>query len=103
MIDIPVTTPRDFLADKGYYSDKLREKLLFRDILPVIPLCSNRKDPILYNLQHYKDRNHIEQMFNKLKLFRRIATRYDKTRKSFLAFLHLAAVKLWLPSFVNRT
>ncbi|MFT8797898.1 transposase [Zymomonas mobilis] len=64
---------------------------------------SNRKKHIPYNLQHYKDRNCIERMFNKLKQFRRIATHYDKTRKSFLAFLHIAAVKLWLPYFVNRT
>ena len=41
-------------------------------------------------------------MFNRLKQFRRIATRYDKTALSFLAFLHLAAAKLWLPAFVNR-
>ncbi|MCA1956116.1 transposase, partial [Zymomonas sp.] len=88
---------------KGYDSDKLREKLLFRGILPVIPPRSNRKESIFYNVQHYKNRNRIERMFNRLKPFRRIATRYDKTRKSFLAFLHIAAVKLWLPSFVNRT
>ncbi|MCA1955337.1 MAG: IS5 family transposase [Zymomonas sp.] len=103
LIDIPVTTPRHFLSKKGYDSDKLREKLLFRGILPVIPPRSNRKEYIPYDLQHYKDRNHIERMFNKLKPFSRIATRYDKTKKSFLAFLHLAAVKLWLPSFVSRT
>ncbi|MBF0852303.1 transposase, partial [Gluconobacter sp. R75690] len=48
-------------------------------------------------------RNRIERMFNTLKQFRRIATRYDQTRKSFRAFLNLAAAKLWLPSFVNRT
>ena len=42
-------------------------------------------------------------MFNRLKQFRRIATRYDKTAKSFLAFLNIAAVRLWLPSFVNMT
>jgi transposase len=41
-------------------------------------------------------------MFNRIKQNRRIATRYDKTRKSFEAFLILAAVKLWLPTFVNR-
>ncbi|MFZ1431306.1 MAG: IS5/IS1182 family transposase, partial [Geminicoccaceae bacterium] len=40
--------------------------------------------------------------FNRLKQFRRIATRYDKTASSFLAFLNLAAAKLWLPTFVNR-
>ena len=42
-------------------------------------------------------------MFNRLKQFRRIATRYDKTAVSFLGFLALAAAKIWLPSFVNRT
>jgi transposase len=42
-------------------------------------------------------------MFNKLKQFRRVATRYDKTRKSLSAFLALAAAKIWLPYFVNRT
>jgi len=41
-------------------------------------------------------------MFNRLKQFRRIATRYDKTARSFLGFLCLAAAKLWIPSFVNR-
>ena len=44
----------------------------------------------------------IERMFNRLKQFRRIATRYDKTALSFIGFLCLAAAKLWLPSFVNR-
>jgi transposase len=42
-------------------------------------------------------------MFNRLKQFRRIATRYDKTQKSFEAFLALAAAKIWLPHFVNMT
>jgi transposase len=42
-------------------------------------------------------------MFNRLKQFRRFATRYDKKRKSFSAFLTLAAAKMWLPYFVNRT
>jgi transposase len=42
-------------------------------------------------------------MFNRLKQFRRIATRYDKTTLSFLAFLSLAAARIWLPAFVNMT
>jgi hypothetical protein len=41
-------------------------------------------------------------MFNRLKQFRRVATRYDKTRKSFESFLALAAAKIWLPYFVSR-
>nr|WP_264986214.1 IS5 family transposase [Novacetimonas hansenii] len=103
LTDLPVVTPRRLLADKGYDSDRIRETLLFRGILPVIPSRSNRKENIPCDFRCYRDRNRIERMFNKLKQFRRIATRYDKTRKSFLAFLNLAAIKLWLPSFVNRT
>jgi transposase len=41
-------------------------------------------------------------MFNKLKQYRRIATRYDKALLSFIGFLCLAASKLWMPAFVNR-
>nr|WP_244544572.1 transposase [Cohaesibacter marisflavi] len=52
------------------------------------------------NFNAYRQRNRIERMFNRLKQFRRIATRYDKTAISFMGFLCLAAVKLWLPSFV---
>jgi transposase len=63
---------------------------------------ANRKEPIACDFKSYKDRNRIERMFNRLKQFRRVATRYDKTSKSFKAFLNLAAAKLWLPTFVNR-
>nr|WP_268890836.1 transposase [Brucella tritici] len=59
--------------------------------------------PPACDFQAYKDRNRIERMFNRLKQFRRIATRYDKTRKSFEAFLAIAAVKIWPPHFVNMT
>ena len=91
------------LADKGYDGDDVRSALLLRNILPVIPPKANRKEPISCNFKAYKDRNRIERMFNRLKQFRRIATRYDKTALSFIGFLCLAAAKLWLPSFVNRT
>ncbi|WP_394702266.1 transposase [uncultured Cohaesibacter sp.] len=53
------------------------------------------------NFNAYRQRNRIERMFNRLKQFRRIATRYDTTAISFMEFLCLAAVKLWLPTFVN--
>ena len=91
------------LADKGYDGDDVRSSLLMRGILPVIPPKANRKEPIACDFKAYKDRNRIERMFNRLKQFRRIATRYDKTALSFVGFLCLAAAKLWLPSFVNRT
>ncbi|MBF0865247.1 transposase, partial [Gluconobacter sp. R71646] len=51
--------------------------------------------------RRYRDRNHIERMFNRLKQMRRIATRYDKTALSFKSFLNIAAARLWIGSFVN--
>jgi transposase len=94
-------TPKDLLADKGYDGDRFRENLLMRGILPVIPPRSNRKSPVHPDYRRYRDRNHIERMFGKLKPQRRIATRYDKTVLSFESFLNLVAARLWLKSFVN--
>jgi transposase len=90
------------LADKGYDADAIREELLFNGIEPVIPSKKDRKQPIPHDPDKYKQRNLIERLFNKLKNWRRIATRYDKTAESFLGFLGLVAAKLWVP-FVNRT
>lgn len=94
--------PRYLLADKGYDGDGVRQSLLMRGILPVIPPKSNRREKIECDFRRYRDRNRIERMFGRIKQFRRIATRYDKTALSFLGFLHLAAARLWLPTFVNR-
>jgi transposase len=97
-----VTKPKAMLADKGYDSDAVREELLIHGILPIIPPKITRREPAPCDFRRYRDRNRIERMFNRLKQFRRIATRYDKTSKSYLGFLSLAAAKLWLPHFVNR-
>jgi transposase len=102
LLAMPVGQPRLFLADKGYDGDDVRSSLLMCGIQPVIPPKANRRNPPACDLKAYKDRNRIERMFNKLKQFRRIATRFDKTAKSYLGFLCLAAAKIWLPSFVNR-
>jgi len=99
---MPVAKPQAMLADKGYDGDDVRARLLMKGILPIIPPKSNRKQPIKCDFGRYRDRNRIERMFNRLKQFRRIATRYDKTAISYLAFLSIAAAKLWLPYFVNR-
>jgi transposase len=98
---MPVAKPRMMLADKGFDGDEVRCALLMRAILPVIPPRSNRVDPPSCDFKTYKDRNRIERMFNRIKQFRRIATRYDKTRLSYESFLNLAAAMIWLPSFVN--
>lgn len=99
---MPFRKPRLLLADKGYDGDAVRQSLLLAGISPVIPPKSNRKEPIPCDFRAYQDRNRIERMFNKVKQFRRIATRYDKTKASFEAFLNLAAARLCLRDFVNR-
>jgi transposase len=91
------------IADKGYDGDEVRTALLMKGVLPVIPPKANRKEPIACDFRAYKDRNRIERMFNRLKQARRIATRYDKTASSFVAFLNIAASRLWLKHYVNRT
>ena len=100
---MPVAKPKALLADKGYDGDAVREDLLWRGILPIIPPKANRSQPIACDFRRYRDRNHVERLFNRLKQFRRIATRYDQTAASFLGFLSLVAAKLWLTHYVNRT
>jgi transposase len=62
----------------------------------VIPSKSSRKIPRQYDKNLYKARHLIENFFCKLKQFRAIATRYDKTDRNFLAAIHLAAAVIWL-------
>lgn len=98
---LPLPKPKAVLVDRDYDGDRFSKNLLLRGILPIIPPCSNRKASTHSDYGRYKDRNRIERMFGKLKQQRRIATRYDKTVLSFESFLNLAAVRIWLKSFVN--
>ena len=84
------------LADKGYDADYIIEAVEGIGAMAVIPPKSNRKTSREYDKDIYKERNLIERLFNKLKHFRRIATRYDKTALSFMSFLNVAAIYLWL-------
>ena len=77
--------------DKGYDSDHIRARIEKEGIEAVIPPKSNRKVPIAYDAAQYKLREKVERFFGRLKQFRRIATRYDKLSKTFLAFIHLVA------------
>jgi transposase len=67
LMEIPVTTPKGLLADKGYDGGRFRESLLIRGILPIIPPRSNRKVPEHPDYRRYRDRNRVERMFGKLK------------------------------------
>lgn len=84
------------LADRAYDNSKLRQFIASMKAEAVIPSTRSRKVPIPHNAQTYKLRNRIERCFNKLKHFRRFATRYDRRTTHFLAFVHLAAIALWL-------
>lgn len=84
------------LADKAYDNNDLRQTIADMKAEAVIPSTRSRKAPIPYDQTAYTDRNRIERCFNKLKHFRRFATRYDRTTDHYLAFIHLAAIILWL-------
>jgi transposase len=85
------------LADKGYDADAIRAEIAAAGVEAVIPAKSNRRAPIPHDRDKYRWRNLVERMFSKLKNWRRIATRYDKTKESYLGFVALASIKFWIP------
>ena len=93
---------RCLIGDMGYDADRIRQELLSRGIPPVIPSNPVRKEPLPLDRELYRLRNRVERLNNKLKQFRAVATRYDKTAASYLAVVHLAASRLWL-RFVHTT
>ena len=74
---------------------------LMQGMEAVIPPRANRTETIHYDPEKYQLREKVERWFNKLKPFRRIATRYDKLSRTFLAFVHLAATWIMVRSFIN--
>jgi transposase len=82
--------------DKAYDSNAIRAKLVAKGIEPVIPPKANRLDVILYDKEQYKQRNKVERLFNKIKQFRRVATRYEKLTAMFLGFVILALIVIML-------
>jgi len=85
------------LADKAFDADeRVIAPLLATGKIPVIPSKTNRKRARQYDKELYKARHLIENFFAKIKQFRAIATRYDKTARNFLAAIHLAASAVWL-------
>ena len=90
-----VKPPKRMLGDKAYDSAELREELDERGTKPVIPNRCNRKQPFSFNKRLYKLRWRIESAFNRLKDFRRIATRYDRLARNYLASVCLAAALVW--------
>jgi transposase len=87
--------PKRMLGDKAYDSAELRGALAQRGAKPVIPNRSNRNQPFPFSKRLYKLRWRTEAAFNRLKDFRRIATRYDKLARNYLASVCLVAALVW--------
>jgi transposase len=95
----PLITGIDFdalIADKAFDSNALRATLNERGAIAVIPAKADRKASIPHDTEMYKWRHLIENFFQRLKEFRRIATRYDKTDTSFAAAIYLVGTLLAL-------
>jgi transposase len=86
------------VADKGYDADSIRTYIRHQGAVPNIPNRSNRKTKFRWTKALYRERNRVERFFNKLKQYRRIATRYDKLGANFFAFVKLASMRIWLRS-----
>lgn len=84
------------LADKGYDSDQFIAAIQAQNAQPVIPPKRNRKPQRAYDTTLYKERNLVERLFQKLKQFRRLATRYERLARNYMAMLYLASAMIWL-------
>jgi transposase len=94
---LPTMQADTLIADKAFDADKrVIEPLTTAGKIVVIPPKANRKVSRDYDRELFKARHLIENFFAKLKQFRAIATRYDKTARNFLAAIQLAAAVIWL-------
>jgi len=84
------------LGDKGYDSAQVREQIRQQNCIPVIPSKSNSKSPADYDRNIYKERHVIECFFSKIKYFRRVFSRFDKSMRNFASFLAFVGSCIWL-------
>ena len=85
-----------FIGDTGYDSAHIRDAAKANGMKPVIPPNPTRKVQHRYDKRLYRIRYRIECFFHNLKRCRRVATRYEKTGRNYLAMVHLAAALIWL-------
>ena len=85
-----------FIADTGYDSNEFRAEIKARGLKPVIHSKPERPRALPLDRKLYRIRYLVEVCFHELKRFRASGTRYDKTKTSFLAFVHVACIWLWL-------
>lgn len=88
---------RRLIADRGYDAGHLRRRLATEGVEAVIPSTASRRTPIPHDAVAYRQRNRVERMWCRLKDFRRVATRYDKLARNYLAAVLIAAIAAyWL-------
>ena len=92
----PKLRPERVVGDKGYSSGKLRRYLRRKGIRLTVPRKGNERRMGPFDREVYAERNRVERLINRLKQFRRVATRYEKLAANYLAMLTLAATLLWL-------
>ena len=88
-------TPRYVLADRAYDTNAVVEQVEQLGAQVVIPSKKNRTYCRLIDRARYRQRNRVERFFGRLKDFRRLATRYEKTAASYLGFVHFFAALCW--------
>ena len=91
------------IADRAYDSDLLRQAMTARGVWANIKPLARRRDKPAFSPFLYRSRNLVERFFNKLKHFRRVATRFDKLARNFLAAVALASVRLWTRAYESTT
>ena len=92
----PRVRPKRVCGDKGYSSRKIRSYLRRRGIRYTIPRKRNERRTGPFDKVLYRLRNRVERLINRLKQFRRIATRYEKKAENYMAMLHIGSILLWL-------
>lgn len=90
------TKDANVLGDKGYNSTDVRSQIKEQNCTAIIPSKSNSKSPIDYDKHIYKERHLVECFFSKIKYFRRIFSRFDKSARNFASFLSFVGAILWL-------
>ena len=91
------------LADRAYDSDALRADMAARGAWANVRPMPNRKQRFAFSPFLYRYRNLVERFFNKLKHFRKVATRYEKSARNYLAVVLMASSRLWMRHYESAS
>ena len=95
--------PDTVVADRGYDSNAVLDLIRASGAKPAIPSTSQRTVRRSVDMAIYRQRNQVERYFCRLKHFRRVATRFDKLARNFLAAVLLVSTRLWLRAYESTT